>query len=257
VASIPIFEHQEGITMRLAGKTAVITGGATGIGQAIALAFAKEGCRVAIAGRREDKLQQAAAAWQAEPPILTHPLDVADRDSVARLFKWADEALGKVDILVNSAGVNTTQRTMADLTQESWDMVMRINATGPYNCIHAVLPQMRRRRDGLIINIDSIAGVRASLLGGVAYSASKFALTALSTAVALEEGKNGIRVTNLCPGEVDTPLLRARPNPVSAEHLSKILQPADVAAAALMIACLPPRAHVHELIIKPTWQDFA
>lgn len=243
--------------MRLIGKTAVITGGGTGIGQAIAMAFAKEGCRVAIGGRSEDKLQQAAAGWRGELAILTHQLDVADRDSVRRFFEWADKALGKIDILVNSAGVNTPQRSMADMAPEAWDMVMQVNATGPYNCMAAVLPQMRRRRDGLIINIDSIAGQRASLLGGAAYSASKFALSALSTAVALEDGQHGIRVSNICPGEVDTPLLRARPVPVSAEHLAKILQPADVAEAALMIACLPPRAHVHEMIIKPTSQDFA
>ncbi len=116
---------------------------------------------------------------------------------------------------------------------------------------------MRRRKDGLIININSISGHRASMLGGVAYSASKFALTALSTAVALEEGKNGIRVTSICPGEVDTPLLRRRPVAVSPENLARILQPSDVADAVLMVACLPPRAHVHDLIIKPTFQDFS
>jgi NAD(P)-dependent dehydrogenase (short-subunit alcohol dehydrogenase family) len=243
--------------MRLAGKTAVITGGATGIGLGIALAFAKEGCLVAIAGRSEEKLQAAADLWSGEPKLLTHAVDVADRASVGRLFDWANRSLRHVDILVNSAGTNTVKRSMADMPGESWDMVMQVNATGPYNCIAAVLPQMRSRRDGLIINIDSIAGVRASLLGGVAYSASKFALTALSTSVALEEGKNGIRVTNICPGEVDTPLLRARPVPVTAEHLGRILQPSDVAEAALMVACLPPRAHVHEMIIKPTLQDFS
>jgi NADP-dependent 3-hydroxy acid dehydrogenase YdfG len=120
-------------------------------------------------------------------------------------------------------------------------------ACAPY-CRHA--PQ-----DGLIININSISGKRHDA-GGVAYSASKFALTALSTAAALEEGKNGIRVTSICPGEVDTPLLRRRPVPVSQENLAKILQPVDVAEAVLMVACLPPRAHVHEMIIKPTFQDF-
>lgn len=244
------------MTTRLAGKTALVTGGATGIGQAIAIALAGEGCRVAIAGRREDKLREAAAAWQATPPILTHTVDVSDRASVAELFHWADQNLGHVDILVNGAGINTPKRMMADMPPETWDEVMAINATGAYNCIHAVLPQMRSRKDGLIININSISGQRASLLGGVAYAASKFAMTALGTAVALEEGKNGIRVTSICPGEVDTPLLGRRPVPVSAENLARILQPKDVADAVLMVACLPPRAHVYELIIKPTFQDF-
>ncbi len=159
--------------MRLAGKTAVITGGATGIGQAIATSFAAEGCRVAIAGRREEKLRQAAASYQGEPAILTHVVDVADRASVANLFRWADETLGQVDILVNNAGINTPQRTMSDMLPETWDEVLKINATGAYNCMYAVLPGMRKRQDGLIINIDSISGIRASVLGGVAYCASK------------------------------------------------------------------------------------
>ena len=243
--------------MQLSGKTALITGGATGIGQAIAISFAQQGCRVAIAGRRDEPLRRAAAAWQGEPKLLVHPVDVANRASVDELVRWAEHALGHVDILVNNAGINTPQRTMADMPPETWDQVMHINATGAYNCIRAALPAMRARRDGLIVNICSISGLRASTLGGVAYCASKFAMSALSTAVALEEGKNGIRVTSICPGEVDTPILDGRPTPVSAEHRAKILQPADIAAAMLMVACLPPRAHVHELVIKPTWQDFS
>jgi NAD(P)-dependent dehydrogenase (short-subunit alcohol dehydrogenase family) len=243
--------------MRLAEKTALITGGATGIGRAIAVAFVKEGCRVAIAGRRQDKLREAAAEWQGEPKILTHTVDVTDRNSVDELLRWAEKTLGKIDILVSNAGINTPKRTMADMPPETWDQVMQTNATGTYNCMHAVLPGMRARRDGLIITLNSISGMRASILGGVAYCASKFAMTALATITALEEGQNGIRVTSICPGEVDTPLLDGRPTPLSAEHRARILQATDVADAVLMVACLPPRAHVHELVIKPTWQEYA
>ena len=243
--------------MRLAGKTALITGGATGIGQAIALAFAGEGCQVAIAGRRADKLREAAAAWQGKLKILTHEVDVADRASVAELFHWAEKTLSRIDILVNNAGINTPKRTMADMPPETWDEVLAINATGAYNCMHAVLDGMRARKDGLIINMDSISGMRASVLGGVAYCAAKFAMTALGSVVALEEGKNGIRVTSICPGEVDTPLLEGRATPLSAEHRARILRASDVADAVVMVACLPPRAHVHELVIKPTWQEYA
>jgi NADP-dependent 3-hydroxy acid dehydrogenase YdfG len=145
---------------------------------------------------------------------------------------------------------------MAEMRPEQWDQVLAANATGAYNCTHAVLPQMRARRDGLIINISSIAGKRASALGGVAYAASKFAMAALGTAVANEENKNGIRVTNVYPGEVNTPILDNRPTPVSDEHKAAILQPEDVAALVVTIACLPPRAHVAELIIKPTRQEY-
>jgi len=243
--------------MKLAGKTALITGGATGIGHGIALAFAREGCRVAIAGRRFDMLQAVAANWVDEPAIIYHTCNVADRKSVAELFLWANQHLGKIDILVNAAGTNTKLRTWADTLPDEFDQLMAINATGAYNCMREVLPQMRQRQDGLILNISSIAGKRASKLGGLGYCASKFAMTALGTVAALEEGKHLIRVTNIYPGEVDTPILEKRPSPVTADHRAKILQPADVAAAALMVACLPPRAHVQELVIKPTVQEYS
>ena len=242
--------------MTLAGKNALITGGGTGIGEAIALAFAKEGCRVAICGRRADKLQQVADQFAGEPKILQQTVDVGVRDSVVRLFEWAAQQLGHVDILVNSAGINVPDRAMSSLSPDDWDRLLQINATGTYNCMWAVLPQMRQRQDGVIINISSIAGVRASPLGGVAYNAAKFAQSALGHTVAIEEKDHGIRVSTIYPGEVETPILDDRPVPVSAEHRAKILQPQDVAAAALMIACLPPRANVVELIIKPTTYPF-
>jgi NAD(P)-dependent dehydrogenase (short-subunit alcohol dehydrogenase family) len=242
----------------LAGKTALVVGGGTGIGRGIALLFAREGCRVAVAGRREEPLLETAALGEEKgPPLLRRAADIADRAAASDLVRWAEEALGRIDILVIAAGINIQRRRMAEIDPAEWDQVLRVNATGAFNAIHAALPAMRARRDGLIINISSIAGKRAGLLGGVAYNASKFAMTALGTSVALEDGKNGIRVTNIYPGEVETPLLERRPVPVSAEHRARILQPEDVAAAALMVACLSPRAHVPELVIKPVTQDYA
>ncbi len=242
--------------MRLKGKTAVITGGGGGIGAAIAKAFAAEGCKVVIAGRQADKLRAAAQQFTGQPAIEYHEVDVGDRASVNKLFAWVAEKVGPVHILVNGAGVNIKTRMMSDMQPKQWDQVFAINATGAYNCIHCVLPQMRERHDGLIINISSTSGKRAWKLGGVAYSASKFAMTALSTAVANEEGFNGIRVTAICPGEVDTPILENRPKPVTAEYRARMLQPEDIATAVLMVTTLPPRAHVHEMIIKPTMQEF-
>ncbi len=243
--------------MNLQGKTAVVTGGGTGIGWGIAQALAAAGCRVAISGRREDVLRDAAASWQSAPPMLYCAADVADRASVQTLFAWAAEQLGPIDILVNSAGVNIRNRTMADMRPEQWDQVLAVNATGAYNCMYEVLPQMRARRDGLIVNISSISGKRASQLGGVAYSASKFAMTALGTCVANEDHAHAIRVTNVYPGEVNTPILEQRPNPVSDAHKASILQPEDVGQLIVAIAQLPPRAHIPEVVIKPTWQQYA
>jgi NAD(P)-dependent dehydrogenase (short-subunit alcohol dehydrogenase family) len=245
--------------MRLEGKNALITGGGTGIGWGIAKALAAEGCKVAIAGRRGEMLEQAVATWsgQAKNPILHHPVDVADRKSVEALFSWAADALGDIHILVNSAGINVRNRTMAAMQPEQWDQVLAVNASGAYNCMYYALPQMRARHDGLIINISSIAGVRASQLGGVAYSASKFAMSALGMCVSNEDNENGVRITNVYPGEVNTPILDHRPNPVSDEHKARILQPEDVGALVLALALLPPRAHVPEVVIKPTLQAFA
>ena len=242
--------------MRLDDRTAVVTGGGTGIGLAIARALAAAGCQVAIAGRTESRLQQAAASWTRRPSIRYHTVDVSDRDSVTELFRWADRQLGRIDILVNSAGLNVKKRSMAELRPEEWDRVMGANVTGAFNCLHSVLPGMRQRKDGVIININSIAGLRSNALGGVAYSASKFGMTALGTAVNNEDCVNGIRVTNVYPGEVNTPILDSRPEPVSDEHKSRILQPEDFGDVVVAICCLPPRANVSDIVIKPTLQQF-
>jgi len=235
-------------------KTALVTGGGTGIGLGIATALARNGYRVAIAGRRQDVLEQSAAAIEAESPVLSHTVDVADRDSVNQLFDWALEQLGRIDVLVNSAGTNIKTRSMVEMAPEQWDQVLAVNATGTYNCMYAVLPHMRERRDGLIINISSTSGLRAYEIAGVAYVASKFAAASLGTMVANELGAEGIRVTTVYPGEVNTPLLDARPEPVSDEHKASILQPEDVGQLVVTIAALSPRAHVCDVVIKPTRQ---
>jgi len=242
--------------MRLSGKTALVTGGGSGIGLASAVALAREGCRVVIAGRDEAKLKAAATENSSAGKIFYHPVEVASRDSVQQLVAWTEKELGPVDILVNSAGTNVIKRSLAELSLEDWQRMLDVNATGAFHAMQAVLPGMRQRGDGLIVNIGSIAGKRAGLLGGVGYNASKFAMTALGITASLEDGKHGVRVTTIFPGEVDTPILKNRPVPVTAEHRARILQSEDVAAAVLMVACLPPRAHVPELVIKPTSQDY-
>lgn len=244
--------------MRLKEKKAVVTGGGSGIGLGVAIALAREGCQVAIGGRNLAKLQDALKSLPAEAgQHAAFAVDVGDFKSVEAFTKSARELLGQVDILVNAAGVNIPTRTLADMRPEQWDEVMRINAYGPYYTMQCVLAEMRARKDGLIINISSTSGKRASMLGGIAYCASKFAATATATAASLEEGKNGIRVTSIFPGEVDTPILNFRPAPVSAERKSTMLKPEDVADAVIFVASLPPRAHVPELVIKPTVQDYA
>ena len=240
--------------MNLKEKTAVITGGGSGIGAAIATELARQGASVVVAGRNREKLE--AVCQQYPDQIFAIAADVGNRDEATNLIKQATEKLGHIDILVNSAGTNVPNRMMHNLDPADWDKMMQVNATGAFNCIRETLPQMRERRDGLIINISSISGLRAAALGGVGYNASKFAVSGLGMSVGDEVREEGIRVTNIYPGEVDTPILVKRPSPVSDEHRAIILKPEDVAAAVLMVVNLPPRARVPELTILPTVQSF-
>jgi NADP-dependent 3-hydroxy acid dehydrogenase YdfG len=237
---------------------AIITGGATGIGFGIAEALAQSGYRVAIGSRRKDVVEEAASQLQSlkKGQVIGLPLDVTDRDSVAEFVQAVGKHFGEIDILVNGAGVNIKNRTIGEMRPEQWDQVVAINATGAYNMIHAILPQMRQRKSGTIINISSVTGKRALALGGVAYAASKFAMTALGTCVANEVGVEGVRVTNIYPGEVDTPILEQRPVPVSQEQRDLILRPSDVGQVVLSIVSLPSRVHIPELVIKPVHQGY-
>ena len=240
----------------LEGKIVAITGGGTGIGAGIAAALAQAGCRVTIGGRRAEPLQAVADAVSCATPIRTQTVDVADPASIEAFFAKLHSEVGEVDILVNSAGINIQKRTMAEMDPDDWDRVLQINASGAYRCMTQVLPAMRARRDGVIVNISSVAGKRAISLGGVVYCASKFAMTALGTAVSNEVRNEGVRITNVYPGEVNTPILDNRPAPVSQEHKDSILQPEDIASLVTAICKLPARAHVPEIVIKPTTQEW-
>ncbi len=222
------------------------------MGRAAARALAARGARVAIGGRREDALRGTAHGTS----IQCSTVDVAVRSSVDAFFEWAAERLGGIDVMINAAGINIKNRSMAEMRPEQWDQVMAINATGAYNCLRAVLPEMRSRKRGLIINISSVAGKRALALGGIAYSASKFAMTSLGLCVSNEVASDGIRVTNVYPGEVNTPLLEQRPSPVSEDHRLRILQPDDVAAVIVSLIELPEAVHIPEIVVKPLSQQW-
>ena len=241
---------------QLAGKIVAVTGGGTGIGAGIATGLAAAGCKVTIGGRRLEPLQKIADASKGEHPIRCTTMDVSEPKSVENFFADIRSNVGEVDILVNSAGINIQKRTMAEMSPEDWERVLSINASGAYRCMLEVLPAMRARRDGLVVNISSVAGKRAITLGGVVYCASKFAMTALGTAVSNEVRDEGVRITNVYPGEVNTPILDNRPTPVSQEHKDAILQPEDIASVIVTICALPPRANVPEIVIKPTIQEW-
>jgi NAD(P)-dependent dehydrogenase (short-subunit alcohol dehydrogenase family) len=235
---------------RLANKVALVTGGGSGIGLASARLFLQEGANVAITGRDEAKLKQAVQQLGGDR-LFAVSADVADPQQVEAMVAKVRAKFGRIDILLNNAGVNIKNRAFRQLTPEAWQRVLRANLDGAFYCIHYVLPQMLERRDGVVINIDSVSGKRSHPLGGVAYNASKFGMTALGLCLGAEEKENGIRVCNIYPGEVDTPILKDRPSEPTAEHRQRMLRSEDVAAAVLFVATLPPHVTVPELIIKP------
>jgi NAD(P)-dependent dehydrogenase (short-subunit alcohol dehydrogenase family) len=239
--------------MELTGKIALVVGGGGGMGLAIGKALAGEGCQVALSDCDEQAARKAADAAGGGSPLPWRTCDVTDRGQVAQLFLWVARELGTVDILVNCAGINISNRMMATIEPAEFDRVVAVNFTGAFNLIHAALPAMREKRSGLIFNIVSVAGKRVLPVAGVPYCTSKFAMGALGTFVNLEEcEKNGIRVTNIYPGEANTPLVDKRPTPPPPEKRARMLQPEDIAACVLFVAKLPPRAVVPELVITPT-----
>lgn len=238
--------------MKLKDQVVIVTGGGSGAGEAIVAACVAEGAQVVAIGREEAKLEAACAA--AGDGAHAEAGDVTDRARIKEIIDAAIARFGRIDVLINNAGVNIADRSLEKLSPEDWDLVMNINATGAYNTIHEVLPHMRRQRNGLVIAVSSMAGTAPSVLGGVVYSAAKHAMSVLTQMVDLEEAKHGIRSCVISPGEINTPILDQRPVKVTDEHKAKILQPEDIAAAVLFVATLPKRVVIPEMVIKPLGQ---
>jgi NADP-dependent 3-hydroxy acid dehydrogenase YdfG len=238
------------------GKIAWITGGGSGIGLAGGLEFARAGAHVVLSGRSAETLKKAEKELKAAGSGEAIALDVGNQKAVAHTAKHILERHGRIDILVNSAGINSPKRNFRDVAVESWDQIVAINLSGMFYCCHAVLPAMRELRDGLIINVASWAGRYASALTGPAYNATKSAVVALTESINIEECMNGIRASSVLPGEVATPILEKRPVPPSQEERARMLQADDLGKTLLFIATLPPRACVNEIIVSPTWNRF-
>ena len=237
---------------KLAGKVVVITGGGSGVGKATAKLCLDAGAKVVIAGRDAAKLLDVTEEFAAGDNLYAVPTDVTKNEQCVHLMATATAHFGQVDVLVNNAGTNIKDRTFRDLTPEAWDAMMGANMNGAFYCTKAVFPQMLARKNGVIVNVVSIAGKRANPLGGAAYVAAKFGMGALGMVLSNEEKDSGIRFSNIYPGEIDTPILAARPTPITASHRATILQPEDVASAVLFVMTLPPSVSIPELVIKPT-----
>lgn len=241
----------------LDGKVAWITGAGTGIGRAGAIALAREGAHVVLSGRTRQTLDETARlVGDAGGSGTIAPLDVADKAAVRRVADAALAAHGRIDILVNSAGINLRERTWGQVTPEGWDDIVRINLDGTFYCCHAVLPSMRARKDGVVINVSSWFGKYITGLAGPGYTASKFGVAALSETINVEDGVNGIRACVICPGEAATPIMERRPVKPPPHELARMMQEEDLGRAILFVATLPPRVCVNEIIISPTHNRF-
>lgn len=228
--------------MRLAGKTALVTGATRGIGREIALTFAREGAQVAVCGRTAAALAALKTELEAAAggrPALTFPVDVSQAEPVAAMVAAILDNWGKLDILVNNAGI-TRDALLVRMTSDDWDQVLAVNLTGTFLCTRAVARTMMRQRSGRIINLASVVGLMGNP-GQANYAASKAAVIGLTKSVARELGSRGITVNAIAPGFIETEMTGALPAAAAAHWTAQIPlggfgSPRDVAEAALFLA---------------------
>ena len=238
---------------KLQNKTVIVTGASSGFGEAIAIACAAEGARVSLVARRVELLERVAVAARAKGgEALVCPADVSDDAQVHAAVEKTRAAFGPVDVLVNNAGINISQRSITDTSAEQWRELMDINLTSAFVFTQAVLPEMKARGDGLIINLASRAGMFPSIGAGVAYSASKIGMEALNDVTNEEGNAHGVRACLFNPGAGNTPIIDRRPVKFSLEQKMKMIQSEDIAATVVFIASLPPRVNIDLVSMLPT-----
>lgn len=231
---------------RLAGKVALVTGGGSGIGRAIALAFLREGAKVAVAGRREAKLRETLLeAEKGAENGLAVALDVSRADQAGRAVQETVARFGRLDVLVNCAGILHVS-TVEGIPEEQWDELMRVNLKGPFLMSRAALPEFRKAGGGTIVNVGSILGLIA-MKDRAAYCASKGGVTMLTKAMAVDHAHEKVRVNCICPSIVETELVRelfaagpageaARRARIAQIPLGRVGSPQDVAAMSVFLA---------------------
>jgi 3-oxoacyl-[acyl-carrier protein] reductase len=232
---------------RLSGQIAVITGAGRGIGAAIAHSLSNLGATVALCGRNGVPLESTAqaismAGGKAEVLLC----DVTRLESVVGAAQRIESSFGRVDVLVNNAGIGGFGGPLNQLPPEEWDRILNTNLRGVYYMIRAFSPMMVRAHSGHIVNISSLAGKNA-LPNGAAYAASKWGLNGLSFSVAEELRSHNIRVSVICPGSTNTEL-----SPHEGKNPDKMLQPADVAHVVAMLVTQTPQSFVSEVSLRPT-----
>lgn len=231
---------------RLDGRTAIVTGAAKGIGEGIARVLAREGARVALA----DVDGEAGRGVEADlcrggADVFFQETDVSDEGSVNRLVEAAAARFGRLDVLVNNAGIGV-YKTILDATPEEWNRTLAVNLTGVYLCSRAAIPHMQRQRRGAVVNVASVHAVQ-NVAATSPYAASKGGVLALTRTMAIDFARDGIRVNAVCPGWIETPLTRGifaasgdfegmRRQVAERQLLGRLGQPEDVGHAVLYLA---------------------
>lgn len=231
-----------------------ITGGGSGIGRAAALALGAEGFHVVVSGRRQAELDETVRMLHAEQWAASAlALDVGDGEAVHAAAQRIEAEQGSITLVVCAAGLNVPGRSWADVRLQDFRRIESVNLDGVVHTVHAVLPAMRSRGAGTVIVISSWAGREFLPVAGMAYGATKAALSPLVESINCEEGRHGIRASLVMPGEVATPMLMTRPQPPSAQEFERMLQPEDLGNLIRFIATAPSRMCVSEVLIGPTW----
>ncbi len=231
-----------------------VTGAGSGIGEASALTLAAAGATVILTGRRQDALEAVGSRIRAAGgKALIQQGDLTDAARVQEIADAIVAQFGRLDVLVNNAGVNIRDRSSATLTPAGVDTLLSTNLAAAFYCVTSVLPTFRKQGGGLMIHTASWLGRHSHKLAGAGYSATKHAIVAMSHAINMEEFSNNIRSCALCPGEVATPVLENRPVPVPMDERERMLQSQDLADMVMMVASMPSRVCVNEIVISPTW----
>ena len=229
----------------LDGKKAVVTGGTKGIGWAITEALLEAGAAVAICGRSEESVRKSVSKLSptSKSKVMGKAADVRDNTQVAEFFQFVDQELGGLDILVNNAGVGVFKST-AELSADEWRRTLETNLSGVFYCCREALPRLKGREGAYIVNISSLAGKNA-FAGGAAYNASKFGLNGFSEAMMLDHRYDGVRVSYIMPGSVNTEF-------GSGASADWKIAPSDIAEIVLMLLKMPGRTLVSRVEVRPS-----
>jgi len=232
----------------LQDKTAVVTGGGSGIGQAIAKQLGEKGARVIVVGRRSQPLTETVDAIQSQGGSASAvTCDLTDATAVEQLGIQLLKEHVCIDILINNAGFSSKVRSARYVGAEEWRAVMDVNTLGPAMLTRALMPPMIEQGSGDVVMISSMAAIKPSVMAGAVYSSAKAAVRAYMQVLGQEVRQHGIRCITVFPGEVDTAILDNRPLPPAADLRAQMMQPEDIATAVLMTISLPRRAMVSEL----------